>query len=206
MKLEVFGIPQSNYVRAVRMVCEEKQIPYELVPVLPGTDEAKAMHPFGKIPAIRHGNVRICESKAIATYLESIVTEPRLFPAVADQLALMEQWVSLVNTVIDRTLIRQYGLGYFLAQRQGRKVDRAAIDAAVPALRDQIRLLDASVARTGFLVGSSFTYADINLLPILAVVQLYPEGAEAFSQAPALSAYYDQHSQRPSFRATALAP
>lgn len=206
VQVQVFGIPQSNYVRAIRMVCEEKQVPYELIPLMPGTEEAKALHPFGKIPAMQHGEVRLCESKAIATYLESLFPDPPLFPKDPRELALLEQWVSLVNTVIDRTLIRQYGLGYYLAQLQGRAVDRAAIDAVLPAMREQILLLDRSVAASGFLVGRHFTYADVSLLPMLSVVRSCPEGAEAFSQAHALTAYFDTHSQRPSFRATAVAP
>lgn len=202
MKVQVFGIPQSNYTRTVRMVCEEKSIPYELVPVLPGTDEARARHPFGKVPVLRHGDVQVAESKAIATYLESAFPAAPVFPRGAVELAQVEQWVSLVNTVIDRTLVREYVLGYFFAQREGREVDRAAIQAVLPALWEQVRLLDQTVARTGFLAGDRFSYADLNLLPILAALRLYPEGAQALGEAAALRAYLAMHSQRASFRAT----
>ena len=30
--LQIIGLPQSNYVWVVRMVCEEKGVPYELNP------------------------------------------------------------------------------------------------------------------------------------------------------------------------------
>jgi glutathione S-transferase len=202
MKAQVFGLPQSNYTRTVRMVCEEKSIPYELVPVVPGTDEARALHPFGKVPVLRHGDVQLAESKAIATYLESAFPAVPLFPRGGVELALVEQWVSLVNTVIDRTFVRDYVLGYFFAQQEGREADREAISAVLPALREQVGLLDRTVARTGFLAGDRFTYADLNLLPMLAGVQFYPEGAEALDKAPALRAYFATHSQRASFRAT----
>lgn len=202
MKAQIFGIPQSNYTRTVCMVCEEKSVPYELVPVIPGTDEARALHPFGKVPVLRHGDVQVAESKAIATYLESAFPAVPLFPRGGRELALVEQWVSLVNTVIDRTLVREYVLGYFFAQQQGKEVDRAAIAAVLPALREQVHLLDATVARTGFLAGDRFTYADLNLLPMLAGIQRYPEGAQALGAAAALRAYFATHSQRASFRAT----
>lgn len=201
-RVQLFGIPQSNYVRAVRMACEEKSIDYELVPLMPQTEEARALHPFGKIPALRHGEVLLCESKAIASYLERLVPQPALFPADPVEFARMEQWVSLVNTVIDRTMVREYVLGYFFAQQQGRPVDRIAIDAVVPAMREQVKLLDGAVARTGFLAGRSFSFADVNVLPILAALQLYPEGAEAVQQALTLAAYFERHAQRASFRAT----
>ena len=53
----LFGEPYSVYVRAVRLVLEEKNVAYELVPVdifKPGgpPPEHYARHPFGKIPAL----------------------------------------------------------------------------------------------------------------------------------------------------------
>ena len=43
--LEIIGAPQSNYVWAVRMVCEEKGVPYEHRPERPHTpDEIGRAH------------------------------------------------------------------------------------------------------------------------------------------------------------------
>src|SRR3982750_4636205 len=54
--LEIIGAPQSNYVWAVRMVCEEKSVAYEHRPERPHTPDVDAIHPFGKIPVMRHGD------------------------------------------------------------------------------------------------------------------------------------------------------
>ena len=59
--LEILGLPQSNYVWAVRMVCAEKGVPYELKAERPHTPAIDAIHPFGKMPAMRHGDVTLCE-------------------------------------------------------------------------------------------------------------------------------------------------
>jgi glutathione S-transferase len=64
-KVEIIGAPQSTYVRVVRMVCEEKGIPYDLTPAAPHSPPITAIHPFGKMPVMRHGDVAVCESKAI---------------------------------------------------------------------------------------------------------------------------------------------
>ncbi|HXW25654.1 MAG TPA: glutathione S-transferase N-terminal domain-containing protein, partial [Xanthobacteraceae bacterium] len=69
-KVEIIGMPQSTFVRVVRMTCEEKGIPYELTVARPHSPEINAVHPFGKVPGMRHGDVELCESKAIATYLD----------------------------------------------------------------------------------------------------------------------------------------
>ena len=62
--LEIIGFPQSTFVRVARMTCEEKGIPYELKAVPPHSPEVTAIHPFGKIPAMRHGDLQLCESSA----------------------------------------------------------------------------------------------------------------------------------------------
>ena len=48
--LEIICAPQSNFVRTVRMACEEKGVPYTLSPARPQTPEVAAIHPFGKMP------------------------------------------------------------------------------------------------------------------------------------------------------------
>ena len=57
------------------------------------------------------------------------------------------------------------------------KPDRAAIEAVMPARERQIGILDRAVASTGHFVDGSFTFADINLLPILFYVRRFPEEA-----------------------------
>jgi glutathione S-transferase len=59
-----------------------------------------AIHPLGKIPAMRHGNFQLFESKAIATYVDRTFTGPKLFPDDAKLCAQIEQWVSVANTGI----------------------------------------------------------------------------------------------------------
>ena len=68
--VEIIGPAPSTYTRAVRMVCEEKSIPYDLKQSPPHSTDVDAIHPFGKVPVMRHGDFELCESKAIATYLD----------------------------------------------------------------------------------------------------------------------------------------
>jgi glutathione S-transferase len=200
-KLEIIGSARSTYTRVVRMVCEEKGIEYVLTERMLGAPELVAIHPFGKMPVLRHGDFELCESKAIATYLDRSFPGPHVFPSDPRLAALTEQWVSLVNTVIDRTLIRTYLYAYIAPKTAGAP-DREAIEAVLPAVREQLGILNKAVAGTGYLVGDQFTFADINLLPILDRVRLAPEGAEALATASHLAAYYDRHAARPSFART----
>jgi len=63
----------------------------------------------------------LCESKAIATYLDRSFPGPPLIPSDPRLAALTEQWVSLVNTVMDRTLIRTYISGLYRPEDIGWK-------------------------------------------------------------------------------------
>jgi glutathione S-transferase len=198
-KPEIIGSVRSTYTRAVCMVCEEKGIEYVLTEKWLGAPELKAIHPLGKMPVLRHGDVELFESKAIATYIDRAFPAPDVFPSDPHHAALTEQWVSLVNSVMDRTLIRTYVFAYIVPMLSGGEPDRKAIETVLPEIHAQLEVLDHAVAATGYLAGNQFTFADINLLPILHRVVQFPEGARALAAASHLAAYYDRHAARPSF-------
>jgi glutathione S-transferase len=204
--VEIIGFAPSTYVRTARMVCEEKAIPYELKPAAPHSPDVAAIHPFGKIPVMRHGDFELCESKAIATYLDLTFPGPKLIPTDPRHAALTEQWVSLVNTRMDGTMIRTYLFAYIFPKTDDGQPDRKAIDAVLPALSDEIGLLDRAVANGGYLAGDSFTFADINVMPILFYLQKFPESAAAIAAAKPLADYYARLAARPSFQNTTPPP
>src|SRR6202012_2820250 len=158
---EILGSSRSTYTWAVRMVCEEKGIAYKLTETMLGAPELRAIHPLGKMPVLRHGAVELFESKAIATYLDRRFDGPQLLPADPHSGALAEQWISLVNTSVDRILVRRHVYHYIVARGARAKPDRAASDAVKPAVREQVAMLDEAVAVSGHLVGDHFTFADI---------------------------------------------
>src|SRR5262249_18434378 len=70
--MKLYGASLSPFVRKVRIILEEKGIPYEteeLVP-LPKTPALLAMHPLGKIPILCDGDVVVPDSSVICAYLE----------------------------------------------------------------------------------------------------------------------------------------
>src|SRR5271169_1732696 len=109
-KPEIIGSARSTYARVVRMVCEEKGIEYTLTETTLGASELRAVHPLGKMPVLRHGDAELFESKAIATYLDRSSAGPAVFPSDPYLVARVEQWVSLVNTVMERRVVHGAGL------------------------------------------------------------------------------------------------
>jgi len=201
-KPEIIGSIRSTYTRVIRLVCEEKAIPYELTEVMLDSPELFAIHPLGKMPVLRHGDFTLFESKAIATYLDRSFDGPELIPSDPRLGALTEQWVSFVNTAVDRSFIRTYLYAYIIAMQSGTAPDRNAIEAALVDVRKLVDILDRAVAATGFLVGDRLTLADLNLLPILDVLKRAPEGAELLAASARLGGYLATHAARPSLQKT----
>lgn len=199
---EIIGSVASTYTRAICMLCIEKDIDYVLIEMGLRAPALFTVHPLGKMPVLRHGELALFESKAIATYLDLAFAGPRMIPADPTGAALTEQWISFVNTVVDRTLVRTYVAAYITAMRQNSKPDPATIDGMIPDIRGQIDILDRAVAGTGYLAGDALTFADLNLLPILHRFQQAPEGNDLLGGASHLAAYYANHSARKSFQAT----
>jgi glutathione S-transferase len=200
--LQIIGAPASNFVWTTRIACVEKGVPYTLVPTMPHTPEVNAIHPFGKIPVMRHGDVMLCESRAICLYIDRAFPGPALVPADPAGAARVEQWLSLINTNVDLLLVRRYLGAYFFPATTDGSPDRAAIDAALPGMQTHFTILDQAVRTTGFLAGSSFTLADIDLLPILFYMNKMPESRGMLAQSKHLKAYFERHIERPSVKRT----
>ncbi len=181
-------------------------MPYTLVPAVPHSPEVDAIHPFGKIPVMRHGDVTLSESRAICFYIDHTFEGPSLAPRDPVEGARTEEWISLVNTHIDPLLVRQYLRANFFPGTPDGSPDRAAIDAALPKMEQHFAVLDRAVAKTGHLVGDTFTLADINLLPILYYMGKMPESSAMLRRNASLSSYFDRHMSRPSAREAAPPP
>jgi glutathione S-transferase len=205
-ELQIMGGPQSNYVRVTRIACAEKGAPYTLVPAMPHTPEVDAIHPFGKIPVMRHGDVTLSESRAICYYIDHAFDGPVLVPRDPADGARTEEWISLVNTTIDPLLVRQYRAGYFVPRTPDGRPNRTVITAALPNMEQHFSVLDRAVSKTGHLVGDTFTLADMNLLPILFYMDKGPESRAMLSRSKNLKAYVERHMARASLQDTVPPP
>jgi glutathione S-transferase len=200
--MQIIGAPQSTFTRVVRMVAHEKNAPYEFVIARPHSPEVKAIHPAGKIPVMRHDHTTLFESRAIAHYIDDHFDGTALTPRTKQGDAEVEQWISYVNTVSDPLLVRRYLFAYLFPKTPDKKPDRAAIHAMQPEIEREIEVLDTALGKTGHLVGDKFTLADIYLMPIIAYVKQTPEGGPLVAKAKNVSAFFDRHAARESFKAT----
>lgn len=202
MTLQIIGIAMSNFVRTIRMVAEEKGVPYEHIAAMPHSDEVKAIHPLGQIPVIRHDGFELAESQAIARYVDDAFDGPKLIPADPKAAATVNQWTSIAAGAVDQLFMRNYVVEYAFHKDDDGNVVRDKIDPALKRFPRMIGKLEAAVA-PGYFGTEAFSMADCFLMPILAATQLFPEGKEQIGASSALKGYFDRMAERPSFANTA---
>lgn len=202
-KLQIIGTSLSNFVRTARMAAREKGVEYELVEVMPRSDQARALHPGGMIPAMRHGDRTLFESRAITRYIDEAFDGPPLMPRHPWKAAQAEQWLAYVATSVDKAVIRELVHAYFFSQKPDKSPDRDVVDHAAKRIERQFAALGKALETTGYLSGDSFGLADMYAMPIISQSRVTPEGKELMAKTPSLLAYYEKHKTRPSFANTA---
>ena len=76
--LSVYAIPVSLYCAKLRITLRHKGLEWEEIPPPGGygSDEYKTVVPSGNLPALRDGDLLLCDSEAIAEYLEERFPDP----------------------------------------------------------------------------------------------------------------------------------
>jgi glutathione S-transferase len=206
----VHGAAYSVYVRIVRLVLEEKGVPYDLHEVdvfAPGGPPAEhlARQPFGRIPAFEHDGFRLYEAGAISRYVDEAFPGPALQPSEPRARARMNQVISLLDSYAYRPLVWDVYVERVRVPQQGRASDEARIAAALPRARTCLRALAELQAGQAWLAGAALSLADLHALPMLALFRLAPEGAALLAAVPALAAWWERMATRPSVQTTRFA-
>jgi glutathione S-transferase len=208
-KLEIIGFDISNWVRAARIACEEKGVAYELTTNgMNGFDDMRseshlALHPFGRIPPLRHGDVVLFETAAICRYVDSMFPGRPLVPEDKLEAARMEQWVSAMIDYISRSIMGRCVVQYVLPRFTGSAVNHEMIDAAIPDIRRHLAILDKALAKGPFLHGGTPHIDDFILLPMIdALVAVAPEGPGLVAEAPNVARHRAEFATRPSYSPT----
>ena len=164
----VFGFPRSTYVHIVRLVLAHKGISYEFRDLEPDMGSAVhlALHPFDRVPILRHGGFTLYETSAIATYVDEAFEGAPLQPKDIQGRARMHQWISSVNSYYYPYMIYHVGHERNVFPRLGIPSDEKVVAHALPKIEVGLQVVERQLSHDqGYLLGGEVTLADYYLLP-----------------------------------------
>lgn len=177
----------------VRWALEEAGIPYHVTLVGDGgsmsRDDYRALQPFGQIPAIEDGDMKLFESGAIVLYIAE--RSPALLPPSARERAVVQQWCFAALNTIEMPVQNLASIDLFFASESWAKERRPGAEQAV---RTRLAELAAALADRKHLAGD-FSAADILMVSVLRILRHTGLVAEQ----PALAAYQKRCEARPAF-------
>ncbi len=198
----LYGFPQSTYVRTARLACEEKDVAYTLEPIEFDSPAHRALHPFARMPALKHGEMVLYETGAITRYVDEHFDGPALQPSEATARAQMNQWISIACDYGFGEMIRGLVLPRLVFPGRGEAVDEAAVAATLPRVAHLLSVAERALADIPYLAGDALTLADLFLAPQIFWLGKTREGSAALQSVPAVDRWFEALSNKPSFAAT----
>jgi glutathione S-transferase len=144
--------------RIVRWMLEEIGRPYRTELLDYGTTMKApaylAINPMGKVPAIRHRDTVVTEAAAICAYLADAFPEAGLAPPPNDRLrGPYYRWLFFVAGPLEAAAANKI-MGFAVPEERERMMGYGRFEHVMNAL-------EAAVSRGEYLVGDSFTAADV---------------------------------------------
>lgn len=187
----VFYTNPMSRGRIIRWMLEEVGQPYETRVLHWETGEAKAadylaINPMGKVPAIVHEGVVVTECAAICAYLADAFPQAGLAPPAHSRLrgpyyrwlffgaGPIEQAVAAKMVNLEPTIEQRSSLGF-------------------GSMEDVLSAVEGAVKDRAYLVGDSFTAADLYLASHLS----WGMNFGTIEKRPAFESYVEPHLQRP---------
>ena len=196
MTIKIYGPAASRAARALWIV-HELDIPFEHVAMemkeLKGAEYLK-INPNGKVPTLVDGDFRLFESMAINIYLATKHNKNGFMPASLEDQALVNQWSFWGMTEVEKPLLTVL-IDMFMTAPDKRKPD--AVADALKALPKPFGVLNGELDGRQYLLGSTFTVADLNLASIMSWAK--PIKFD-FAPFPNVGAWLDRCLARPAYK------
>jgi len=206
-EIVIHGVPGSPYLRSALLGLEEKGLPYRLKVIGPETRRSPQylqLQPFGRIPAMEHGDFRLYETQAMLRYIDTLgpATAPALQPRDPRAAARMNQIVGIVDWYVFPTISVGITAERLLSQLfWNRPTDETNIAKALPNARVCINELARLKGNAPFMAGDSLSIADLMLAPHLEFFRATPEGVDLLS-GTTMEGWLTRMSLRASMQAT----
>jgi glutathione S-transferase len=171
MAIELYWGSGSPFAWRVMLTLELKRLPYEskLLEFSKGDHKNPAylkLNPRGKVPTLKDGDFVVYESIAIMAYLDRKYPEPPIFGNTPEETGLIWRVISECESYL-------VGEGNKVVRPMffGKGLDRVdEIQQAAQTIRQELKSIDASLARPSWLVGEKISAADITVFPLVQLL------------------------------------
>jgi glutathione S-transferase len=179
-------------------------VEYELVTVDLMKGEHKSpehlkLQPFGAIPVLEDGDLRMFESRAIARYIANKWANQGtdLLGKTEKQRALAETWLEVEGQNYNPPVSK---IVYELVFKQWSKqeADPKVVEAESAKLEKVLDVYEAHLSKNQYLAGDEFTLADLSHLPYTDLL-LQTDAGKGFLRRAHLKAWWERISSRPSW-------
>ncbi len=192
-KISIYSYRRCPFAIRVRIALHEKEIPFETKEedLKNFSTELKALHPEVKVPLLVHGNRVIYESAIITEYIEDLLPNKNsLMPNDAGLRSEVRLWTYWCNQQFKPALDPfKYGTSRFPENEcQG---SREKVIKCLIKIEEQLQ-------KQTWLVGSSFSLADINVFPFIRQLIRIQPAPEFLNSFPRLMNWIQTISNRPS--------
>ena len=170
MTTTIYGVSGSRAIRSLWAI-EEVGIKYRHVATHffndSKTEEYLSVNPNGRIPALVDGDITLFESMAINLYLTKKYS-PSLHPKSENGQAQTIQWSVWAISEIE-PLQMQIVIQKFFNRDN---IDQSIIDSATENLQRPLAVLNTHLTDHDYLLGESFTVADLNVSGVMLLMQM----------------------------------
>ena len=190
-ELVLYTNPRSRG-RIVRWMLEEVGQPYRTEVLDYGTTMKApaylAVNPMGKVPALRHGDAVVTETAAICAYLADAFPQAKLAPPPGDRLrAPYYRWLFFAAGPIEASVSNK-ALGFIVPPEREPSIGYGSFERVMKTLED-------AVSSANYLVGDSFTAADVYLGSQIGFGLMFG----TLEKRPAFERYWQRISARPAY-------
>ena len=199
----VYGFPRSTFVNIVRLVLTHKEVPYTFHDLEPemGKPSHLALHPFDRVPILKHGDFTVYETSAIVAYVDETFPRLPLQPRSIPDRARMDQWISMVNSYYYPYMIHHVTHERLVFPELGIASDEKVVAHALPKVELGLQVAERQLAHgKDYLIGSDLTLADFYLLPSTFAFSLTEEGKTMYPKYPAFCRWRERMEALPSVR------
>ena len=194
--IKIYGSPFSSAHRCY-WTLEELNIPFERMPLDMRQREHKSeaflkLNPNGKVPCLVDGDLILWESAAIDHYLATQYG-PKLLGSTPKEQALVQQWLLWSLLELQPPLVNILIQVMFVPED---KKNPAVIEEAKKKLQPLYEILNQHLKKNQFMVGDTFTMADLTVASIVRINGMTQQSIKEFAE---LEKWFSAVTSRPAY-------